>query len=623
MSIEDLRNGEAGTELLVLGNEAVARGALEAGVWVAACYPGTPSSEISDTLAELSKTCDFDFEYSVNEKVAADVAATAGVFGGKGMMIFKAAGFLVASDTLFHLGVTGISGSLVIMACDDPSAHSSGDEFDIRPLGQDASLFTFVPANPQEAKDMTVDAFKVSEQIELAAMVRMSTRVCHQKGFITLGEIPKEGRKEIDWDYMQANRMKYLIAGGPFVRMGKARMLKGIAEAKKISEESKFNEFVDAGSDVGILTCGVTHGYALEAIKNLGIDASIFKVGVSFPLPEKRLKKFFKAIKKLIVVEETAPYLELHAKAIAKEVNPGLEIFGRDSGHFPMVGECDPTLVIKALARVLRINPPVDYVAKQEKVKDLANLAFPRMPVLCSGCPHRSTYYVMKKATKGSALFTMDVGCYGLGSLPPFNLGNINFCMGTSLGTASGLNYICDKPVVATIGDSTFFHAGLPGLVNAVFNQSNFTLVVLDNGATGMTGFQPNPGVGIRSSGKPGKRVVIEDIARGMGVEDVRVVNSFNVKELLKACKEAIAFHGVSVLVSRGECSQISMGKKDSFVKYVVDTEKCDGCWHCIESFGCPAIEKDKDVAVIIAESCDGCSVCAQICPFDAIMKGD
>jgi len=622
MSIEKLINGQRGTEVIVLGNEAVARGAVEAGVWVVSTYPGTPSSEIADTLAELSKSFNFDFEYSVNEIVASEVAGAVAIYGGRSMVIFKGAGFFVASDAIFHLGVAGISGSLVIVACDDPSAHSSGDEYDMRMLSHVGSIPAFVPSTPREAKEMTIEAFKLSEKIHLPVMVRLSTRICHQTGIIELGDIPKKARVGINWEKMNKERLRYVIPGGAFVRMGIARQIEGINNAKELCEKSKYNKFIKEESDIGILTCGVTHSYALDALKHLNLKASIFKVSVSFPIPERELKEFFQGIKKLFVVEELAPYLELYARAFAKEVNHELEIFGKENGYFPKIGEYDPSVVIKVLSKVLMIDAPIDYDELETNANALKKIAFPRFPVLCSGCPHRATFYAIKRATKGKAVIMQDVGCYAMAEFPPFELGNINLCMGSSLGAACGFNYISDKPVVSVIGDSTFFHAGLPGLVNSIYNQANFSLIIVDNHATGMTGFQPNPGTGIRVSGKQGKRVIIEDVVQGIGVEDIRTVNSFDIKELQRAIKESIAFNGLSVVVSRGECAQTSKRKKKGkTISYRVEPDKCNGCWICIENFGCPSLEKHGEIVVIDSESCNGCGVCAQICPFNAIIK--
>lgn len=624
MGIKELSSKTVGKEIHVLGNEAIARGAIEAGLWVASCYPGTPSSEISDTLSELSKHFDFIFEYSTNEKVAAEVAAGVAIAGGKSMVIFKGAGFFVASDVLFHLPYTGINGSMVIVACDEPSFHSSGDEVDMRLMGHAAYIPTFVPANPREAKEMTIEAFKLSGEIKYPVMLRCTTRVCQQRGFIQLGPIPEGENHTITWDTKKPWWQQFALVPATCIS-GRLRSIETINRVKEFCEESKYTEFIKADSEIGILTCGVCHGYALESLKLLELEASTFKVGICFPLPEKRLKEFIRGIKKLFVVEEVEPYLELSIKALAQEVNPELEIFGKMNGYFPLPFEYDISIVVKAISKALHQSVPIDYEEIEAKGWEIKELVFSRPPILCAGCPHRASAYAIKKATKGKAVFVQDIGCYGLTSPPPLNVGDISLCMGTSVGVSCGLNYVVDKPIIGLIGDSTFFHAGLPGLVNAVYNRVNFTLIVLDNGATGMTGFQPNPATGIRGGGKLGKKIIIEDVVKGMGVEDIKVVDSYDINKLVEVIKDSVAFKGVSVIISRRDCVIVSNKKNREkglkIIPYYVDPQKCNGCWICINQFGCPPIEKDGGVAKIISEDCIGCGVCAKICPSMAILK--
>ncbi|MDY7036534.1 MAG: thiamine pyrophosphate-dependent enzyme [Thermodesulfobacteriota bacterium] len=623
MSVEELTSNLPGEEVYVLGNEAVARGAVEAGVWVASCYPGTPSSEVSDTLSELSRFLDFEFEYSANEKVAAEVALGVAIAGGRSMVIFKGAGFFVASDALFHSPYVGISGSMVIVACDEPGLHSSGDEVDMRLMGRAGYFPTFVPANPREAQEMTIEAFKLSEQIKLPVLLRLTTRVCQQRGFIRLGAIPQGEDHTIDWDNKKPWWQQFVLVPATGIQ-GRLRTIETINRVKEICETSRFTEVTEDVSGIGVLTCGVVHGYAIEALKLLNIKASTFKVGISFPLPDRRLKEFLKGINKLFVVEEVEPYLEVHASALAKDVNPDIQIFGKENGYFPLAFEYNTSVVVKAMTKALGLRPSIEYEKKEAKARELQGLVFPRPPVLCAGCPHRASAYAAKRATKGKAVFVQDVGCYALAAPPPINVGDIDLCMGTSVGVACGLNYVVNKPIVSIIGDSTFFHAGLPGLANAVYNQVNFTLLVLDNGATGMTGFQPNPATGIRGGDKPGKKVVIENVVKGMGVDDLKVLDSYDIKALKDAIKDSVAYEGVSVVISRRKCAILSSKENRErglrVIPYRVDPDKCDGCWLCITQFGCPPIVKDEDVAKIISDDCSGCGVCAQICPSKAIV---
>ncbi|MDY7036706.1 MAG: thiamine pyrophosphate-dependent enzyme, partial [Thermodesulfobacteriota bacterium] len=497
-------------DVYVIGNEAVARGAVEAGVWLASCYPGTPSSEVSDTLSDLAPYFDFEFEYSANEKVAVEVASGVAIPGGKSMVIFKGAGFFAAADALLHLSYIpeGISGSMVIVACDEPGLYSSGDEVDLRLMGQAGYFPTFVPSTPSEAKAMTIDAFKLSEQIRQPVMLRLTTRVCQQRGFIDLDQVPNSEKHVIQWDSEKKYWMEYLLLPAN-CRRGRLRSIEALGKAMDFCEESEHTKVIHADSDIGILTSGVVHGYAIEALVMLNLEASIFKAGMCFPLPEKRLKDFIKGLKKLFVVEEVEPFLETQVRSLAKDVNPEIEIFGKTNGYFPLAFETDTSLVVRAMSRALGLDLPIEYGEIEAKAEKLQKFVIPRPPVLCAGCPHRASAYAAKRAIKGKAFFLQDVGCYALATTPPLDVGDMEICMGSSLGIASGLNYFADKPIISLIGDSTFFHSGLAGLANAVYNQTHFTLLILDNGATGMTGFQPNPATGIRGGNKPGTKIII------------------------------------------------------------------------------------------------------------------
>jgi len=624
MSLNTVKMDSPGKSVFMLGNEVIARGALEAGVSVVSCYPGTPSSEIADTLAGVSKDFGFVMEYSANEKVALEVAGSVAIAGGRSMAIMKHVGLNVASDAFFSLAYMGFSGAMVIVVCDDPFLFSSQSEEDTRLIARCAYVPVLEPSNAKEAKDMVREAFDISQRFGTPVMLRPTTRISHSNAVVELGVLAQKKRENITWDLEKKWWQQHIVVPA-IARPNRLKMIERTKKIKDFFEKIQINSFIDKGSEIGILTSGVSHSYVLESIDTLGYQISIMKIGTSFPLPSDKITDFLKGIKKLIVVEEGEPYLEMHAKSLAFDAKLDLDIYGKENGFFPLPYEYNVPIVIKGICNALGIKVPVDYEGIEKKASAAKDLAPKRPPTFCPGCPHTATFYALRRATKGEVAFSGDIGCYSLGFLPPFSGIDLMLCMGGSVGMASGLQYVIDKPVVALIGDSTFFHSGLSPLVSAVYNQANFTLFILDNSATAMTGLQPHPGTGELAGGKQGKRLSIEEIVRGIGVEDIKVVNQFQIKDAIKVFKSSIEYKGVSVVICRQPCVLITKGryKKEGkrFALYYIDEEKCDGCFICSKKLGCPAIIQNTEVAQILPESCVGCGVCAQICPHDAIEK--
>ena len=625
MAASDVKIREPGKKTFLLGNEAIARGALEAGVDVVTCYPGTPSTEISDTLSELESDFWFAMEYSTNEKVAVDAAFGASMGGARAMAVMKYAGLNVAYDSLIAISYLGVRGGLVIVVCDDPSAFSSGGEEDSRYLAECAWIPTLLPSNPEEAKKMTKDAFEISEKAGVPVMIRPVTRVSHMSGIVEFGELPSKERPKLPWAKAEIRKdLRFAGIGSPRVMARRTQMIERAKNAREIIESMGYDKVFGDGNEVGIIACGGAYNYALEAVDILGISTSIFKVDMAFPLPEKKLADFLSKIKKAIILEEQDPHLELHVKAIANDANPGLKVYGKQNGYFPLTYEYSATVAIQGICAALEIKPPLDYKALAQKAAEAQKVAPPRPPVLCAGCPHTASIYALSRATRGKTISCLgDVGCYGMAAFPPLDMVDVIVCMGSGTGMACGLSYISADPIVALIGDSTFFHAGLPALANAVYNRANFTLMLLDNGTTGTTGLQPNAGTGICGGNKPGKRIIVEDLVKALGVEDIKTVDPFNLEETIDAIKDSVEFGGPSVIICRQPCALVLVrdAKKTgkTLIPYTVDPDKCNGCFLCTRKFGCPAISQEGKVVVIDQEVCTGCGVCAQICPTEAI----
>ncbi|WP_028323766.1 indolepyruvate ferredoxin oxidoreductase subunit alpha [Desulfatirhabdium butyrativorans] len=609
-----LLKDDPGAQMVLLGNEAIARGAIEAGVAVATTYPGTPSSEISLNFFQMSQECDLYFEYSTNEKVALEVAAATANCGVRSMCMMKHVGLNVAADALMTLAYVGVKGGLVVLTADDPFMFSSQNEQDNRYYGKLAGLPVLEPSSVEEAKDMVGKAFDLSEALQEPVLFRTTTRINHSTAPVTLGPIAPRKTK----GYFQKNPMSYVTV--PAVsRTLHVKLLKNLDKALELSETSPFN-FVTGKGKWGIVCNGVSYGYVMDALKDLGIGdrVQVLRIGFSNPLPEKKITAFLQSCDKVLVAEEGEPFLEEGVRSIAQGAGLTLPIRGKAPELFSRLYEFDPGMVRKVIAGYFGI----DYAPKAKlALTDIPPLP-QRPPNLCAGCSHRATFYEVKQAAEGKdVVYPTDIGCYTLGFLPPLGMGDFLICMGGSTSTSCGFSKASDQKVVSFIGDSTFFHSGIPGLVNAVFNNHNFTLVILDNGITAMTGHQPNPGVDMSLFNLGGYgRISIAEVVKALGVQHVSVIKPYKVRKSIEAIREALDFKGVSVVIAEEMCALFAKSVKKAKGKPFMVGDKCKNHRDCVNLLGCPAFYIENDRVKIDSAICVGCAVCAQICPENAIV---
>lgn len=603
-----------GNKMLLLGNEAIARGAIEAGLAFAATYPGTPSSEISLNFFKISQESDLYFEYSTNEKVALEVAAAAANSGVRSMCIMKHVGLNVAADVLMTLAYVGVKGGLVIITADDPFMFSSQNEQDNRYYGKLSGLPVIEPSSVKEAKEMMPYAFDLSEELQEPVLFRTTTRINHSTAIVELGKIrkriPKGSYKKDPFNCVTVPAVS---------RKLHVKLLKNIEKASAITDNSKYN-FTEGKGDLGIICNGVSYIYVSDALKDLNLEdkVKILRIGFSNPMPAKQIKTFLKDCKKALVVEEGEPYMEESVKAFAQEEGLTLPIRGKGEDLFSRLYEFDPAMVRKCIAKFFDADSPAPTTVDISNIPELPQ----RPPNLCAGCSHRATFYAVKKAAEGlETIYPTDIGCYTLGFLPPLGMGDFLICMGSSVGTSCGFSKATDNKVISFIGDSTFFHSGIPGLVNAVFNNHNFTLIILDNGTTAMTGHQPNPGVDMSNFNLSGYgRIIIEDVVKALGVPHITVIRPYRIKKSIEAIKEALNFKGVSVIISKEMCTLYSKSLKKPTGKPFYISEKCKNHRICVDNLACPAFFIEDNRVHIDPVMCAGCSVCAQICPENAIL---
>jgi len=619
-----------GAKLFMLGNEAIARGAIEAGVQVTAAYPGTPSSEITETLAEVAGELGTYVEWSVNEKVAFEVALAASLCGQRALAVMKHVGLNVAHEPMVMASYIGARGPLVLIVADDPFAWSSQNEQDSRFVAEQAYWPILEPASVAEAGEMTVAAFRLSAEFEHPFMVRPVTRISHGRSEVTLGEINRE-RPAASF----AKDPSRLVYTPVQARRNKPLMLARFERIRRAVDDWPYNKLsLVKDARLGIIASGLAYSYTLEALNWLGLEdrVSVLKIGTPHPLPERLVREMLRAVPEVLVVEELEPFVENHVLAVAGRENISVKFHGKDL--IPTVGELSTRIVTEAVAKLTKTPLPVDFAAVDKLAGELQEILPVRPPTLCAGCPHRASQYAMKVAGRrvareqgeGAAIYPGDIGCYTLSYLPPLESMDTTICMGASFGLGNGMAQVCGAPVIAQLGDSTFFHSGMPALVNAVFNKAKLTMVVLDNTATAMTGFQPHPGTGRTATGEATASIKPEDIARACGVKFVEVVDPLEVKHTISVLEQALRHDGPAVVVARRQCAVLELREKrrrgEPTVPLRIDQEKCDACEVCVKLLGCPALIKAEDRVVIDEALCTGCGLCAYVCPHEAIGPG-
>ena len=581
---------------LLTGNEAVARGAWEAGCHVAAAYPGTPSTEILENLARYK---DVYCEWSPNEKVALEVAAGASMAGARSLCAMKHVGLNVAADPFFTMAYIGVNGGFVVVDADDPGLHSSQNEQDNRWYALHAKVPMLEPTDSQECLDFTMAAFALSEKFDTPVLLRLTTRICHSKGAVETGERTELPVK----DYVRNPGKNAMLPAAARVKhaLAEERLLK----LQEYNETSTFNAVIPGDSSLGVIATGVGYQHAREA---LGDRASYLKIGMTWPLPLKLMADFASSVEKVWVVEENDPFVETALRA------HGISCSGKDK--LPLVGELSPAILAKAILGEENRSGPEGEIPVPD-----------RPPLLCAGCPHRGLFYAMSE--KKGLVVMGDIGCYGLGSLPPLNVGESTICMGAGFSAAIGFQKADERAgrthkVFGLLGDSTFFHSGITGLIDAVVNKSKAAFVIMDNRITAMTGQQENPGTGRTLGGEETVALDIGTLCAACGVkkENIHKVDPYDLAASRKAVQAVMDTHDTAVILTTRPCALLrDVRKERAGMVCIVDREKCVLCLSCLKP-GCPAITKADGRIVIDQNACNACGLCLQLCPTGAISKG-
>jgi indolepyruvate ferredoxin oxidoreductase alpha subunit len=612
---------------VLLGNVAVARGIIEAGCHVMTSYPGTPSSEILPAAVAFKKELGLNtyIEWSVNEKVAFDNALAASWAGKRSAVAMKQVGLNVAADSLMSSAYTGVVGGMVIISCDDPGPHSSQTEQDSRFFGMYAKVPVYDPSSPQEAKEMVKEAFELSETYQIPVLLRPTIRISHGKQIVKLlppQVIKRPANFEKDPGRWAATpRYRYIL------HKKLNETLSQIQE--RFERDSTWNYEVGSKDEgpLGIVTCSVSFAVLMDLLEELDIKeaVNILKIGTPYPLPQRRIADFIRRHKKVLILEETDSVIEF-------QIFDKSKVWGRLTGHVPTEGELTPEVIYEILSDVLRklkiSNLEIVKDERLEKIVDELELSA-RRPTLCAGCPERAAFFAIKRALP-KAIYPSDIGCYTLG----LNLEAVDTVidMGAGITLASGFYqaYHQDKndiPIVATMGDSTFYHSGTSSLMNAVYNNARFILVLLDNEITAMTGMQPTPGIGVTADGTEGKKIPLEGLIRGCGVKWIKTIDPYDVEGMITLLKEArqyteIENGGIAVIVARHPCI---IRYQDAILEIQIEvaiTDECNGCRYCVDYFECPALlmNEEEDIAEIDRTLCVNCGVCVKVCPRGAIV---
>ncbi len=608
----------------LLGNYAFVRAMIESGIEVAACYPGSPTAEMANALLSISEDAGIYFEISTNEKVALEIAATSAIVGKPSVCWMKSVGLNVAADTAVQLAYMTMPGGLVVILGDDPGHLSSQNEQDNRYYARISYIPFLEPATAQEAKDFFIEALRLSQKYSMPIFIRTTTRTCHQSGSVTFGPIQGTASSP-RWDNeLMKKDGGYVPLPATFPPL-KKKALENLSRISEESDHSPLNRIVEFGSDpkIHIITYGHPFQATESALEYLNVDARILKLGFTYPLPGKLIREFLTGIQEVIVIEELDPIIENEIKLICLDSNLPVKVRGKSNLPESLdlwIGEYTPTRVVEILSEVLGFSAKLNFSE--------SSIAVPvRSPQLCPGCGHRTSFYAVKKVVgKGKEAFSMaDIGCYSLGFLPPYGLGNLLYCMGSGVPAASAMSKAFpDEPVLSFVGDSTFFHAAMPGIVNAVYNKHRQVIMIMDNGITAMTGHQPNPNSGFGAGGNAPK-ISMDEVLRSFGVRFLERVPAYDCGALEESLKRAFQFTqdpdgGVAVVIQEEPCAlrRSRMERKAGTLAnpLYIDPDVCRTIKNCLKNFACPAIESADETVVINTDLCIGCASCVQTCPM-------
>lgn len=611
--------------ILAMGNEAIARAGIEAGLGYFSMYPGTPATEIGLTFERLKdKLPAFYMEYSANEHVSLNGAMGASWAGVRSMVAMKHVGMNVAAEPAHFLGYTGVDAGLVIVVGSDPGATSSTGEQDDRWYSLHTHLPLLEPATIQEAKDFTLSAFELSERYSIPVVINAASRLCHNIGDLRLGPITqRRGRGEF-----RPNYQRYFNLFGQAVKNHQA-CIERIDSLARSEDIVSFNRIVQGDAPWGVVTSGVNYLYVMEALEILGLfDVPVFKIGMSYPFPSRQLSQFGHNLEKVVVIEDLEGFLEFQIKRHAFELKLGFEVIGKEL--IPPSGETNPDIVLEAFSQIAK-RPVPRHIARARRIgSEIASSIPHRIATFCIGCPHRASVYAVVSAAKDRAVIGGDIGCYTMASLPPFEAADWCTCMNCGLSAAQGMSHVSDgKPIIALVGDSTFFHSGIQPLQNAVATNADVLLIILDNRWIAMTGHQRSPTTATGVKGEQFDAIDLKALVQTLGVKRVRTVDVFDVARFRAAVFDELGRKGLRVLIAKGECA-LQSHRRDRYIPpaydefYSIIRERCQRCGACYKEFGCPAImeaaDEEGQYYYIEEELCVRCGACKTVCPNSAIV---